>query len=100
VLAPAATVTEAGTVTAEVLLDRATVKPLPLAAVFNATVQASVMAPVIEEFAQEIPLSTGTPVPLRLTVVVPLVDELLTMVSDPLAAPAVVGSNCTVSAAD
>jgi hypothetical protein len=44
-------------------------------------------------------LSTGTPLPLRLiTVDVPL-DELLVNVNEPEAAPAVVGSNCTVNVA-
>ena len=37
--------------------------------------------------------------PVRLIVAVPLVEELLVMVNLPEAAPAVVGSNCTVSVA-
>jgi hypothetical protein len=40
-----------------------------------------------------------TPVPLKLTTVEVPVEELLVMVSEPEAAPAVVGSNCTVSVA-
>ena len=40
------------------------------------------------------------PVPLRFTTVNGFVNEVLTMVSEPLAVPAVVGSNCTVIAAD
>lgn len=40
-----------------------------------------------------------TPVPLKLTAVEVPVEELLVMVSEPEAAPAVVGSNCTVSVA-
>jgi hypothetical protein len=40
-----------------------------------------------------------TPVPVKLTVAVGLVDELLAMVSVPVAAPAVVGSNSTLNEA-
>jgi hypothetical protein len=40
-----------------------------------------------------------TPVPVRLTVAVGLVDELLAMVRVPVAAPAVVGSNSTLTVA-
>jgi len=97
VVAPAATVTEAGTVTEVLLLLRLTVKPPVGAAVFSETVQASEPAPVMEAFVQVSPVSTGTPVPLRLMAAVPLVDELLAMVKVPLAAPAAVGANCTVS---
>jgi hypothetical protein len=98
-VAPAATVTVAGTVTELLLLARLTVKPPLGAAAFRETVQASVPAPVMEAFVQESTVSTGTPVPLRLTAADPLVEELLTMVSVPLAAPAAVGSNCAVSVA-
>ena len=45
--APAVTVTEVGTVTAELLLDRLTVNPPLGAAALSATVQVSVPAPVI-----------------------------------------------------
>jgi hypothetical protein len=94
-VAPDATVTEAGTVTEEELLARFTVNP-PLAAdAFSATVQASVPAPVIEELVQEMAVNTGTPVPLRAMAAVPLVDELLFTVTVAVAAPATVGSNCT-----
>ena len=98
-LAPAATVTEAGTVTALLLLARFTTNPPLAAAVFSVTVQVSVPAPVIDPLLQLSPFSTGTPVPLRLTKVEAPVDELLVMVREPEAAPAVVGSNCTVSVA-
>jgi len=98
-VAPAATVTVAGTVTAELLLARFTAKPPVAAATLTVTVQLSVPAPVIEPFVQLSPVSTGTPVPLNATVVVVPVDELLVSVNDPLAAPATVGSNCTVSVA-
>jgi hypothetical protein len=62
-------------------------------------VQLSVPAPVIEPFAQVRPVNAGTPVPLRLTVVVAPVEELLVSVRAPLAAPAAAGANCTVSVA-
>ena len=52
VLAPAATVTEAGTVTAEMLLARLIVAPPLGAAALSATVQVSVPAPVIDPLTQ------------------------------------------------
>jgi len=53
VVAPAATVTEAGTVTDELLLARLTAKPPVGAAAFRVTVQLSVQAPVIDELLHE-----------------------------------------------
>ncbi len=97
VVAPAATVTEAGTVTAELLLARFTVNPPVAAAAFSVTVQLSVPDPVMDELVQESPVSTGTPVPLRAMVVEAPAEELLVRVNWPVAAPAAVGSNCTVS---
>jgi hypothetical protein len=99
VLAPAATVTEAGTVTALLLLARFTWNPPVAAAALTVTVQLSVPAPVIDPFAQVSPVSTGTPVPLRLTTVDAPVVELLVSVNDPVTAPAAAGSNCTVNVA-
>ena len=99
VVEPAATVTEAGTVTDELLLARLTAKPPVGAAAFSVTVQLSVPAPVIEPLVQLSALSTGTPVPLRPTAVEVPVEELLVRVSEPEMAPAAVGSNCTVSVA-
>ena len=99
VVDPAATVTDAGTVTAVLLLATLTAKPPLAAATFSVIVQLSVPAPVIDPLVQLSPLNTGTPVPLRLiTVDVPL-EELLVRVSWPVAAPAVAGSNCRVSVA-
>jgi hypothetical protein len=96
---PPATVTDAGTVTAELLLARLTANPPLAAATFSVTVQLSVPAPVIDPLLQLSPLNTGTPVPLRpIRVELPL-EELLVRVSWPVAAPAVLGSNCTVSVA-
>jgi hypothetical protein len=97
-VAPAVTITAPGTVTAALLLPRLTENPPAVAAAFKVTVQLSVPAPVIEPFEQVSPVNTGIPVPLRLTTVDIPVDELLVSVSVPLAAPAAVGSNCTVRA--
>jgi hypothetical protein len=98
-VAPGATVTEAGTVKAELLLVRFTLKPAPVAAAFTVTVQLSVPTPVIDPLLQLIPLNTGTPLPLRvIKVEVPLVELLVTVIW-PVSVPAAVGSNCTVSAA-
>jgi hypothetical protein len=99
VVAPAATVTVAGTVTAELLLVRPTANPPLAAAAFSVTVQLSVPAPVIVPLVQVMPLNTGVPMPLKLIKVDVPLDELLVIVSEPEAAPATVGSNCTVSAA-
>jgi hypothetical protein len=98
---PGATVTEAGTETSEVLLlvRLTTTPPVAAAAAFSVTVQLSVPVPVIEPVTQLNPVSTGTPVPLRLTTFDVPVDELLVSVNDPDAAPDVAGSNCTVSVA-
>jgi hypothetical protein len=81
------------------LLARLTAKPPVGAAAFRVTVQLSVPDPVNDPLVQLSALSTGTPVPLRLTTVEVPLEELLVMVSEPETAPAVVGSNCTVSVA-
>jgi hypothetical protein len=96
---PAATVTLPGTMTAALLLARLTVKPPFAAAAFKVTVQLSVPAFFIDPLVQVTPLSTGTPVPLKLTAVEVPLEELLVMVNVPLPAPADVGSNCTVNVA-
>jgi hypothetical protein len=62
-VAPAATVTLAGTVTAELLLDRLTANPPLAAAAFSVTVQLSLPALVIDELLQLSPLNTGELVP-------------------------------------
>ena len=85
-VALAGTVTDAGTVTAVLLLERLTVSPPLPAAAFRVTVQASLPAPVIEALPQESALNAGVlpavvPVPLRLTTAMGLVEELLVMVS-------------------
>lgn len=98
-VAPEATVTEAGTVTAELLLARPTANPPLAAATFRVTVQLSVPAPVIDALLQLKPVNAGAPEPVRVTTVDVPVDELLVKVNDPVSAPAAVGSNCTVSVA-
>jgi len=80
-LAPAATLTEDGTLTNELLLDKLTVNPPLAAAAFSVTAQLSVPDPVIELLVQFSALSTGTPVPLRLTLTGDPVNELLVSVS-------------------
>jgi hypothetical protein len=99
VLAPAATVTDAGTVTAVLLLASPTANPPLAAATFSVTEQLSVAAPVTELLLQVSPVSTGMPVPVRLTTVEPPEVELLVSVSEPVSAPAAVGSNPTVNVA-
>jgi len=59
VVEPAATVTEAGATTAELLLAKVTATPPLGAAPVNATVQASLPAPVMELFVQVKELKPG-----------------------------------------
>ena len=92
-VAPAATVTAAGTVTALLLLARLTWNPPLAAAAFRVTVQLSVPAPVNEPLVQLSPLSTGTPVPLRPTTVEEPPEELLVIVNCPVTGPDAVGLN-------
>jgi hypothetical protein len=97
--APAAIVTDAGTVTALLLLDKLTVVAV-VAAEVSVTVQASVPVPVSELLLQETALSVAgaCPVPLRLIAALP-VEALLPIATDPLNAPAVAGSKRMVSVA-
>jgi hypothetical protein len=102
-VAPAAIVTDAGTVTEELLLDRLTVVPL-VAAEVSKTVHASVPVPVSEPLLQVSALRAGVvdppPVPLRLiTSCEPFVSSVLLTVTFPVAAPVAVGLNCTFSVA-
>jgi hypothetical protein len=94
--APVATVTDAGTVTALLLLVRLTGVALAAAPV-SVTVHASVAVPVSDALVQVTPLTAGCPVPL--SAIVPPLVALLPIVTVPLAAPAAVGSNPTVSVA-
>jgi hypothetical protein len=90
-VAPDATVTEAGIVTAVLLLARLTAKPPLGAAAFSVTVQLSVPAAENDPLVQLRPPNIGTPVPLRFTAVEVPVEELLVSVSCPAAAPEING---------
>jgi hypothetical protein len=100
---PATTVTVAGSFTAALLLDKLTLKPPLGAAAVSATVQRSVADPVMVPKLQKIALNdtvsdvAALPVPLRLIVAAPPADELLVMMIFPVATPATVGSNSTLS---
>jgi hypothetical protein len=98
-VAPAATVTDAGTATDVSLLDRVTAWPPVPAAALRVTVHESVPAPVIEPFVQLSALSAGWPVALRVMVDVVPVEELLVSVIEPLAVPPTVGVNAMFSVA-
>jgi hypothetical protein len=83
-VALAGTTTVAGTVTAALLLARATLKPPLPAAVVSVTVHASLPDPVMDALLHDNTLNaagTAVPVPVRLTTAVPLVDELLWIVT-------------------
>jgi hypothetical protein len=83
-VALAGTTTVAGTVTAALLLARVTLKPPLPAAVVSVTVQASLPDPVIDALLQVSALSaagTAVPVPVKLITAVPLVDEVLWIIS-------------------
>jgi hypothetical protein len=74
----------AGTVTAALLLVTATLKPPLPAGPLSVTVQASLPAPVIDALLQDNalnPAATAVPVPVRPITAVPLVEEVLWMVS-------------------
>jgi hypothetical protein len=98
-VAPAAIVTDAGNVTALLLLARLTAVALAAAEV-SVTVHASVPTPVSDPPLQDRALSVGVtgacPVPLRLIVAV---AALLLIAIDPVKDPAVAGSKLIVSVA-
>jgi hypothetical protein len=80
----AATVTDAGTVTADLVLARLTLKPPVGAADERVTVQASEPAPLKDALSQLRPVIVGTgaaPAPVRLTRAGLPVDESLAMLS-------------------
>ena len=83
-VALAGTTTVAGTVTAVLLLLNPTLTPPLPAAELRVTVQLSLPAPVSDALLQDTELSvpgTAVPVPLTAITTVPLVDELLWIVS-------------------
>ena len=96
---PAGTVTEAGDETALLLLPRFTANPPVAAAALSVTVQLSLPDPVMDALEQVRLVSTGIPVPLRLTIEELPVEELLFRINWPVSAPAKVGANVTVSEA-
>jgi hypothetical protein len=99
-VAPAGTITEAGTVTALLSLARVVLIPPAGAGALNAAVQESVAAPVKLAFAQlnelRVGMLTEAPMPLRLITAVPPPEELLVIVNCPVADPAVVGAKFTL----
>ena len=102
-IAFAGTVTMAGTVTAELLLDRFTVSPSPEAGAVSVTVHASVPDPVMALLLQYSALNAAVPVPvvpvpLRVITGVAVVEELLAIVNCPEAIPAAAGLNWTFKA--
>jgi hypothetical protein len=102
--APAGTVTEEGTVTALLLLDRLTANPPLPAAALRVSVQGSPPPPVIELRLHDTELSPGLaepvelldpPSPFNLIFSEGLAKELLEMVSCPVESPVAFGSKCT-----
>ena len=83
-VAPAGTITEAGTLMEALLLTRVTVWPPVGAPPDRVTVQESVPAPEIEALAQETDFSETTPAPLILIAALGEVAELLAMVMAPV----------------
>jgi hypothetical protein len=81
------------TVTAALLLDKATRRPAAGAGPLMVAVQRSVAVPTTDGLVQEIPVSTGKPVPPSATTAVLFVVELLVTVNCPASAPSTVGSN-------
>jgi hypothetical protein len=82
-VAPAATASEDGTVTAESLLDKFTRRPPVGAAPFRLAVHASVPDPLIDELVHEMELSAAMPEALMLTTRLPL-EELEPIVRMPV----------------
>ena len=101
-VAPAGTVTDPGTVTALLSLDRLTASPPGAAGAERLTVQASLPDPVIELWLQlrafSVP-AAACPVPLKLIVAV-LGEALSLTVMLPLALPVAVGPKATERVAD
>jgi hypothetical protein len=100
---PSATVTEAGTAIAPLLLVRLTANPPLAAAEPSVTVQMSAAGPVTAASTQLSELNSGgagapaaVPVPLNPTTSVSLAAALLAIVSSPVAAPAAVGEKLTL----
>jgi hypothetical protein len=90
---------EVGATTAALFVERVTSVPPIGAGEPSVTVQTSLPPPVNDTMVQEIALNApgsdawAWPVPLRVMMAVPLVDELLERVNCPETAPAAVGLN-------
>ena len=100
---PSATVTEAGKLTAALLLVRLTVNPPLVAAVLSPTVQMSLAGPVATASTQLNELNAGgfgvaaaVPVPLNPTTRVPFAAASLAIVSSPVAVPIAAGEKLTL----
>ncbi len=101
-VAPCATVTVAGTVTALLLLPRSMVTPPAPAAEPSVTVHASVVEPVAEPLAQLSELRGAEPVavvpaPVMATTNEPPTEASLVISKLPVAAPVALGLNWTVN---
>jgi len=90
---PAATLVEAGTVTAASLLVSFTVRPPAGAAEFSVTAQLSVPAPVIDPLAQFTLVNLGTPRPCRMIRHRDPLAALVAKSSSPVSDPVAEGSN-------
>jgi hypothetical protein len=127
-LAPAGTITDAGTPTASVLLARPTARPPVAAAEFRVTLQPVELPAVIDAFVQLSFLTSGIALPVSLTflefvelaltaswlLIVDKLDELVRWplliidgagelvlsVSSPFTFPAAFGLSCTIRVAD
>jgi hypothetical protein len=102
VVDPATTVTEAGTLTAELLLARFTAKPPLAAAALTVTVQLSLPAPVTAAWLQLKELNSGefvalavVPTPLSPIVSFPSAVALLPILNCPAAVPVALGEKFT-----
>jgi hypothetical protein len=82
-IAPGGTVTDAGTVTEELLLASETVNPAPAAVPLRLTRHESIPAAEYDCVVQVNPLSEGTPAPLMLIVAAPWA-ALLVIVTIPV----------------
>lgn len=103
-VAPLETVTDAGTVTAPLLLDKLTTSPPLPAAALRSTVHPSLPGPLTELSLQDSELSVGAvepvetaaePLPCNLTFSDGLELELLETVNCPVESPLAFGLNCT-----
>lgn len=96
---PEVTVTDAGTVTAVLLLDRVTADPLLSAGVFSVTVQTSAPDPVIDPSAHVSSLMIATPCPDRVILRIRPSEEVFANANSPVDAPAAEGSNWRLTVA-